>query len=1644
MIKKSTSWANEESFKILVNEALVKESPAFVNSATQTFEYCISGGPNHQYTLRLFDSVGDSWSSGSWLEIRGLYNNVFFKGYLTDSRTESYSLSLYFPIKTSDQWKMTSGSITTGWTAVDFNDQGWTTVTLGSVASAVSGTQYFRKTFMGLSSMAAYELALQYRMGIVFYINGVELYRDNMPDGEVQSSTLAIGSYPTLQYRKFLRSGSEVAVNPSVFAIEIHFITAGEMFVDFDAWMALYTPSTPESICYVYGDAINIQSSGISNPSNLFDFGKGTFASIQSGNLPATITFTFLGSRPMINGIRVWPSGSPTSAPSTFSFEGSMGSTSSAEWSPIVSVEDAVYQTTTVKPFFSYFNSKLYSSYRAVITSSFLTYVYIYEMQPMVCNVPIPTSIQFEQPNYSFYAMYEEVNIRPVVNEWQNCQVTPQLPQGLTMDASCHITGRVMTAQTQVQYQVTSQTNGQTYQGNFYLRIMSCSGMVVTVLRTYKSSAFNEAFTIKDASNQEVVLSVETNSGQINNNNWERVLCLTGSRYTVTLSSNLNYWQVNSFLYVNAMLSGDEYETLLRAKYDADLGLNTELTFNAHYIIPPLSQWYYLMGQYQDNWYDANVSGWTLQTAGSFPASTNQIQMYKRIVNIESLSDVAGFVISLRYLYGCYVYVNGNRVFSNNVPEAFTASTTAMSDYDELLFHQISLPIKTIQTDGGESVNYLTTGQNTIAIALVAISPTQQTASFDCAVRLMGSNAESRVYDYAITSNSVTGATNAFSNHYSYSVYYTTCAANYLQITFNNDRREWISSLEIQLYYTQSTQQVRTFSLKGRNSNSEQWTPIKEVQGIVWSIPGQSRKIWLENNKPYNQYRFDNFTSGSSSACYWKFSHLDLFADNTNREVPPLTYPTISVFKQIEMAEVFPSSSLYSDFSVNPPLPDGLTIDPYNGMISGTPVTESAASTHTVTARKMNGGSTTATVAVDVSVCTGGKSLITLVVRTDSTPLQASYKLYRGKQTQGTPVSELDHYRSLSALNYADFCLSHDIYALQLFDSSSNGWANPAGYYLTVDLGAMRFETGQMPSGIQSKTILLSSLLPFQINYDDWKLYNLDESVAEDWNQISFDDSTWLVRKANAFDTSEAITVYVRRTVSVPNIDDYQVLNVRVRYTGGIAAYFNGRLVARFNLEDSFNKDSTSLELHDANTFSVFHVILPIAGGITGNNVIGFEIHRPVGTSSASPIVFDATGVFGVNECSAVLDTYINLDGKLPGTVKPEIFFDMSPVTYSYLTNSVGSYLKWTVENLEGSKWNSFGLQTVYARTGLGFSVYAQMTEEDDEVSMVALLGQSTLARDRTTWSIPVGIAGFRHFRYEIDAIASSLVYFGSVVTEYCKATGSVCEAMGDYPAVANGQISPGVCSKGYRGYSYRTCTGTTFSDVKNDKCVQKVPAKLQYAKRHYTFVADIEVATDVPSHMNIIESFYLDELSILPDGLHLDEKTGKIYGTPKEEMELQAYTVYGKNSVGTTMTTINIQVKKGECLADGVFPKTPVGTVAEYQCSSQGSYVGTQKRACVLGATNGEWMKATGFCMSMALIVILIFIVIVVIVLVVFLLARKFSKAKAVGGVKGSKKNSTKLSTKSSSKKGLEKKTSQKAVKVCCVCLNQREDFIH
>ena len=101
---------------------------------------------------------------------------------------------------------------------------------------------------------------------------------------------------------------------------------------------------------------------------------------------------------------------------------------------------------------------------------------------------------------------------------------------------------------------------------------------------------------------------------------------------------------------------------------------------------------------------------------------------------------------------------------------------------------------------------------------------------------------------------------------------------------------------------------------------------------------------------------------------------------------------------------------------------------------------------------------------------------------------------------------------------------------------------------------------------------------------------------------------------------------------------------------------------------------------------------------------------------------------------------------------------------------------------------------------------------------------------------------------------------------------------------------------------------------------------------------------------------------------------------------------------------TIAISVRIGMCKAESLLQETPVGETAEYKCSERGSYIGTQKSAGVLGATDGEWQKATGFCMSIAVLTIVIVVVVLVIAVIVFLLVRHSRKSRSKGSVKSKK----------------------------------------
>ena len=81
----------------------------------------------------------------------------------------------------------------------------------------------------------------------------------------------------------------------------------------------------------------------------------------------------------------------------------------------------------------------------------------------------------------------------------------------------------------------------------------------------------------------------------------------------------------------------------------------------------------------------------------------------------------------------------------------------------------------------------------------------------------------------------------------------------------------------------------------------------------------------------------------------------------------------------MEMGEIYPNSV----FILTPALPAGISLDPNTGKISDTATTLVPATPYTLTTKMFTGGQVTVPVTISVELCTGTKSLITLVAMTD-------------------------------------------------------------------------------------------------------------------------------------------------------------------------------------------------------------------------------------------------------------------------------------------------------------------------------------------------------------------------------------------------------------------------------------------------------------------------------------------------------------------------------------------------------------------------------------------------------------------------------------------------------------------------------------
>jgi hypothetical protein len=165
-----------------------------------------------------------------------------------------------------------------------YGDNDEVTVINRMVGGAILLTAYFRHTFIVADASAIPGLALQLRRddGAIVYLNGVEVFRNNMPPGPASYSTLASstalddGNVPV---EAQLSSGTLVS-GANVIAVEVHQASPASSDITFD--LALLPSSAPTN----HPPVANSQS---------FTVLVNTFASIAlSGSDPDSDPLTFI------------------------------------------------------------------------------------------------------------------------------------------------------------------------------------------------------------------------------------------------------------------------------------------------------------------------------------------------------------------------------------------------------------------------------------------------------------------------------------------------------------------------------------------------------------------------------------------------------------------------------------------------------------------------------------------------------------------------------------------------------------------------------------------------------------------------------------------------------------------------------------------------------------------------------------------------------------------------------------------------------------------------------------------------------------------------------------------------------------------------------------------------------------------------------------------------------------------------------------------------------------------------------------------------------------------------------------------------------------------------------------------------------
>ena len=1488
------------------------------------FPFCIEQG---DYFFVYQDTSGDGWGGSTrpaFLYIT-VANLRVFRGGLPYQRgnTLKFGTELFHfsPLSTSlSQWKYTDAPQTSNdWTQTSFSDNGWSTAVAGSFPTFTSTTRYYRftGTLANRATIPTIYTSLQNTYGFVEYVHGSEVYRYQMPSGSVSSSTPATLSngtyYVAASINKFVlpESGNFVV------AFEVHLTSGASQVADPFACFIDVGPTGSEGD-YGYnrffeGTASSVPEGNSSSTTaeKVFDEATGTrYYTTQSSSPKITYQYSN-GRAEWLNYYMIRPEDSGYQYPTSWNIR---GSNDGVTWD-LLDVQTDIDFTPGVPQYFSLrINPKSYNQYQLDISSCningrcaltlFVGYTGIFATEL--------SGLSYENPSVVAYANIDRISMSPAVNGFNNFQVTPDLPAGLSISSTTGLISGIPTIAITQNYTV-SATNFLTQEvktTQITLDIQVCgppSRSLVRFMKISQSWANEESYTIIDAE------GTTYNSPPFFNGQTQYMLyCFPVGTISVHLADTPNDgWESGARLNIQMSDGQNGYYTISSIYHRKNA--NNDFTYDVTYKVYPQSTLWSYSTTLVSNWYGVNaVSGFNTFDASNPPSSNGKNMWFFRTTVSLTTADFVGFILRVKARAGYVVYINGVEYFRKNLPAGdLSSSTVPTGGETETTYRYIT---------GPNSV--LVFGSNVIAIGIVNLANNNpSTILFDATLQQQKSNEMGALFDVVAAAEPAGSGINNIidlkSTNY-WKAEHPNKADFVITYTYGSHRAEFFNKHCIISSTLTEAYDPSDWAIYGSN-DGETFEPVGSVTNAYFSERSTTRCFFLPNNrKPFNTYKMViTETAIPTSAPYavamaeLSFSMVDL----DQLVVPPFALDSTSYtgYVGVPFPEVTASSDLFSDFTISPALQLPLELDTSTGSIRGIPNVLMPPTQYTISAKTPKGETVSTQVLLSVENCLYPNNQFIVLIKSGSAGSEMGFTLKDSNGATLLSKSKFTNYQT----SYYPQCRPTGTYTLSLTDSGHDGW--DTGYFrvLLVDDSLVLY--GSLGDNESTKDFSFYIGYLVTPKYASYQYLNNGAAAPTDWTQPqSSATSTWKEAKPGEFGNFAGTTAYFRKTFTVENLDSYASLAFTVKTAYGVIVYINGEKVYSYNMPDGTITYSTACFIKHYQTMNVgSSIAVQYSNLVIGANVVCFEVHV-FDSTATNEIDFDSTIQFTSDGSFRLLDGEPSSD--LPNDEEISKLFDnVKGTVYISGPRCVGAAPTWTYNNdrrefissytvITGPRCNSrtpSAWRFEGSNDGIHWSLLHEATNQyfteysvertfdfynSKVYNMYRLQASECSNTDPVESSADCSVEGGNGFQL-------------AELSMYSKRLQAACEPTEDgYGGAVEGDYAYKDCEEYYQGKYQALCSEGQLIKIENN-CYPMAIYGIEYDSEYLTIQQKTDFSFTPVVRGAEYSCFITPEL---PAGVSFDSETARIYGR-YDEIAMFNYTVTCTNREGSYSSDIHL-----------------------------------------------------------------------------------------------------------------------------------------